>query len=151
MAGKQPNVPIIFGDDIGYWNVSFNSHGQMGYETPNIDRIGKEGVGFTDFYGQQSCTAGRSTFITGQNPIRTGLSKVGIPGTNVGLSPEDPTIAMNTCLVEAQIADYVKFPPRQKPTSYNLDQVLAKLNAGVAATAAAAKTKPQQPEPVGAR
>jgi arylsulfatase A-like enzyme len=93
MANKLPNIIIIFGDDIGYWNVSFNSHGQMGYKTPNIDRIGKEGVAFTDFYGQQSCTAGRSAFITGQNPIRTGLSKVGIPGTNVGLHPEDPTIA----------------------------------------------------------
>ncbi len=93
MATKKPNILIIFGDDIGYWNISYNSHGQMGYKTPNIDRIAKEGVAFTDFYGQQSCTAGRSTFITGQNPIRTGLSKVGIPGTNVGLSPEDPTIA----------------------------------------------------------
>jgi arylsulfatase len=93
MANKLPNIVVIFGDDIGYWNISYNSHGMMGYQTPNIDRIGQEGVAFTDFYGQQSCTAGRSAFITGQSPLRTGLSKVGIPGTNVGLSPEDPTIA----------------------------------------------------------
>jgi arylsulfatase len=93
MATKLPNILVIFGDDIGYWNVSYNNHGMMGYQTPNIDRIGQEGVAFTDFYGQQSCTAGRASFITGQSPLRTGLSKVGIPGTNVGLSPEDPTIA----------------------------------------------------------
>ena len=90
---KKPNILILWGDDIGWWNVSFNSRGQMGYRTPNIDRIGNEGVCFTDYYGQQSCTAGRAAFITGQNPVRTGLTKVGMPGANVGLQAEDPTIA----------------------------------------------------------
>jgi arylsulfatase A-like enzyme len=93
MASKQPNILILWGDDIGMWNVSQYSKGMMGYRTPNIDRIGQEGVTFTDWYGQQSCTAGRASFITGQNPIRTGLTKVGMPGATVGLQPEDPTIA----------------------------------------------------------
>jgi len=93
MASKQPNILILWGDDIGWWNISYNSRGQMGYRTPNIDRIGTEGVAFTDYYAQQSCTAGRACFITGQNPIRTGLTKVGMPGATVGLQKEDPTIA----------------------------------------------------------
>src|SRR5579864_7717249 len=93
MASKQPNILILWGDDIGMWNVSQYSRGMMGYRTPNIDRIGEEGAIFTDWYGQQSCTAGRASFITGQNPIRTGLTKVGMPGADVGLSAEDPTIA----------------------------------------------------------
>ena len=86
-------ILILWGDDIGYWNISYNNRGMMGYRTPNIDRLGEEGVTFTDYYGQQSCTAGRSAFITGQNPIRTGLTKVGMPGAELGLQPEDPTIA----------------------------------------------------------
>ncbi len=89
----KPNILIIWGDDIGYWNISHYSKGMMGYHTPNIDRIAQEGATFTDFYGQQSCTAGRACFITGQNPIRTGLTKVGMPGATVGLHAEDPTIA----------------------------------------------------------
>ena len=89
----KPNILILWGDDIGWWNISYNSRGQMGYRTPNIDRVANEGVAFTDYYGQQSCTAGRAAFITGQNPIRTGLTKVGMPGADVGLSAEDPTIA----------------------------------------------------------
>jgi arylsulfatase A-like enzyme len=89
----KPNILILWGDDIGWWNISYNSRGQMGYRTPNIDRIANEGVAFTDYYGQQSCTAGRAAFMTGQNPIRTGLTKVGMPGANVGLQAEDPTIA----------------------------------------------------------
>src|SRR6516225_7501595 len=89
----KPNILILWGDDIGWWNISYNSRGQMGYWTPNIDRIGNEGATFTDYYGQQSCTAGRAAFITGQNPIRTGLTKVGMPGADVGIRPEDPTIA----------------------------------------------------------
>jgi arylsulfatase A-like enzyme len=89
----KPNILILWGDDIGWWNISYNSRGQMGYRTPNIDRIANEGVAFTDYYGQQSCTAGRAAFITGQNPIRTGLTKVGMPGADVGLQAEDPTIA----------------------------------------------------------
>ncbi len=93
MATKQPNILVLWGDDIGFWNLSFNSRGMMGYRTPNIDRIGHEGVAFTDFYGQQSCTAGRAAFICGQNPLRTGLTKVGMPGATVGLQAEDPTIA----------------------------------------------------------
>ena len=90
---SKPNILILWGDDIGWWNISYNSRGQMGYRTPNIDRIGNEGASFTDYYGQQSCTAGRAAFITGQNPIRTGLTKVGMPGATVGLHAEDPTIA----------------------------------------------------------
>ena len=90
---KKPNILILWGDDIGWWNISYNSRGQMGYRTPNIDRIANEGVAFTDYYGQQSCTAGRAAFITGQNPLRTGLTKVGIPGPTLGLQTEDPTIA----------------------------------------------------------
>ncbi|MGI9369603.1 MAG: sulfatase-like hydrolase/transferase, partial [Ruegeria sp.] len=93
MPDKKPNILILWGDDIGWWNISYNSRGQMGYRTPNIDRVANEGAAFTDYYGQQSCTAGRSAFITGQNPIRTGLSKVGLPGADLGLQPEDPTIA----------------------------------------------------------
>ena len=84
---------MIFGDDIGWFNPSIYHHGLMGYRTPNIDRIGREGAMFTDWYGQQSCTAGRAAFITGQSPIRTGLTKVGLPGADVGLRAEDPTIA----------------------------------------------------------
>ena len=93
MATKKPNILILWGDDIGIWNVSHFSRGMMGYQTPNIDRVAKEGVTFTDYYSQQSCTAGRACFITGQNPIRTGLTKVGMPGATVGLQKEDPTIA----------------------------------------------------------
>src|SRR6478735_8094280 len=90
---SKPNILILWGDDIGCWNISHNSLGMMGYRTPNIDRIAEEGVTFTDYYSQQSCTAGRACFITGQNPIRTGLTKVGMPGATVGLQKEDPTIA----------------------------------------------------------
>ena len=81
------------GDDIGWFNVSAYNMGIMGYRTPNIDRIGKEGAVFTDWYGQQSCTAGRAAFITGQSPIRTGLTKVGLPGAELGLGPHDPSVA----------------------------------------------------------
>jgi len=90
---NKPNILILWGDDIGWWNISYNNRGQMGYRTPNIDRIGNEGATFTDYYGQQSCTAGRAAFITGQNPIRTGLTKVGMPGADTGLKADDPTIA----------------------------------------------------------
>lgn len=90
---KKPNILIIWGDDIGQFNVSAYNMGMMGYKTPNIDRIGKDGAVFTDWYGQQSCTAGRAAFITGQSPIRTGLTKVGLPGAPEGMKKEDPTIA----------------------------------------------------------
>jgi arylsulfatase len=89
----KPNILILWGDDIGWYNVSAFNMGVMGYKTPNIDRIAKEGAIFTDWYGQQSCTAGRAAFITGQSPIRTGLTKVGLPGAELGLKKEDPTIA----------------------------------------------------------
>jgi len=92
-AEKKPNIVIIWGDDIGQSNISAYSKGMMGYQTPNIDRVAKEGVLFTDYYAEQSCTAGRAAFITGQSVFRTGLSKVGLPGATVGLSAEDPTIA----------------------------------------------------------
>jgi arylsulfatase A-like enzyme len=91
--GAPPNILILWGDDIGWFNTSAYNHGIMGYQTPNIDRIGREGAIFTDWYGQNSCTAGRAAFITGQSPIRTGLLKVGLPGADLGLQPEDPTIA----------------------------------------------------------
>ncbi|HEX7978399.1 MAG TPA: arylsulfatase [Gemmatimonadaceae bacterium] len=90
---KKPNILIIWGDDIGWFNISAYNMGIMGYRTPNIDRVAREGAIFTDWYGQQSCTAGRAAFITGQSPIRTGLTKVGLPGAKLGLQPEDPTIA----------------------------------------------------------
>jgi arylsulfatase A-like enzyme len=89
----KPNMLVIWGDDIGWYNISAYNLGVMGYQTPNIDRIAREGALFTDWYGQQSCTAGRAAFITGQSPIRTGLTKVGLPGADLGLRPEDPTVA----------------------------------------------------------
>jgi len=92
-AQDRPNILVIWGDDIGWFNVGAYNMGMMGYETPNIDRIAKEGTLFTDFYGQQSCTAGRAAFISGQSPIRTGLTKVGMPGSDLGLQAEDPTLA----------------------------------------------------------
>jgi len=90
---KKPNILVIMADDIGWYNTSIYNRGDMGYQSPNIDRIGKEGGLFLSWYGQQSCTAGRAAFITGQSPIRTGLTKVGLPGADVGLSEKDPTIA----------------------------------------------------------
>jgi len=92
-TGKKPNILVIWGDDVGIWNISANSLGMMGYKTPNIDRIAHEGMRFTDYYGEQSCTAGRSSFIMGQSVFRTGLSKVGLPGADLGMRKEDPTIA----------------------------------------------------------
>jgi arylsulfatase A-like enzyme len=96
---KKPNILIIWGDDIGYWNVSAYNQGMMGYKTPNIDRIAKEGGLFTDWYGQQSCTAGRAAFLTGQVGFRTGLLKVGLPGAKEGLQARDVTLAQ---LLKAQ-------------------------------------------------
>ena len=92
-AADKPNILIIWGDDIGQFNISAYNMGMMGYKTPNIDRIAAQGAIFTDWYGQQSCTAGRAAFITGQSPMRTGLTKVGLPGTPEGMKKEDPTIA----------------------------------------------------------
>jgi len=90
---RKPNILVIMGDDIGMWNVNTYNRGMMGYRTPNIDRIAKEGAVVTDLYAQQSCTAGRAAFITGQSPFRTGLLKVGLPGAKEGLSDKDPTLA----------------------------------------------------------
>ena len=92
-AARKPNIVVLWGDDIGWYNVSAYNQGVMGYRTPNIDRLAKEGVMFTDWYGQQSCTAGRAAFITGQSPFRTGLLKVGLPGAKEGLQKEDVSIA----------------------------------------------------------
>ena len=93
LAANKPNIVIVWGDDIGWYNISAYNMGMMGYKTPNIDRIAKEGAVFTDWYGQQSCTAGRAAFNTGQAPIRTGLTKVGLPSAKEGMPKEDPTIA----------------------------------------------------------
>lgn len=90
---EKPNILVIWGDDIGQSNISYYTHGLMGYKTPNIDRVAREGMTFTDYYGEQSCTAGRASFITGQSVFRTGLSKVGLPGAKEGMQKEDPTIA----------------------------------------------------------
>ena len=91
---QKPNILVIFGDDVGVTNISAYSGGIMGYETPNIDRLAKEGIKFQHYYGEQSCTAGRAAFLTGQHGIRTGLTKVGFPGAPMGLSQEDPTIGV---------------------------------------------------------
>ncbi|MBU6239797.1 MAG: sulfatase-like hydrolase/transferase, partial [Planctomycetes bacterium] len=91
-GGKQPNILVIMPDDVGYWNVGVYSHGMM-VPTPNIDRIAKEGLLFTDHYSQPTCTPGRASFLTGQLPIRTGLTTVGMPGSPIGLDQRDPTLA----------------------------------------------------------
>ncbi len=93
MAQQKPNILVIWGDDIGTWNISHNNRGMMGYQTPNIDRIAKEGLAFTDYYGQQSCTAGRAAFLGGNVPVRTGMTKVGMPGAKEGWQKSDITIA----------------------------------------------------------
>src|SRR6266513_4996546 len=98
-GAKKPNILIIWGDDIGYWNISAYNQGMMGYKTRNIDRLAKEGALFTDWYGQQSCTAGRAAFVTGQAGFRTGLLKVGLPGAKEGLQQRDVTLAQ---LLKAQ-------------------------------------------------
>ena len=90
---KKPNILVIWGDDIGTWNISRNNRGMMGYETPNIDRVANEGMGFTDYYAQQSCTAGRAAFIGGNVPVRTGMTKVGLPGAEQGWQKSDVTMA----------------------------------------------------------
>src|SRR5262249_22164620 len=92
-SDKKPNILVIMGDDIGWFNPSCYHRGDMGYQTPNIDRIAREGALFTSWYGQQSCTAGRAAFSTGQSPQRTRPTKVGLPGSDIGLQPEDPSVA----------------------------------------------------------
>ena len=92
-GGKKPNILVIWGDDIGWSNISYNTRGLMGYTTPNIDRVAREGVTFTDYYAQQSCTAGRAAFIGGTNPLRSGMTKVGVPGAPQGWQKSDVTMA----------------------------------------------------------
>ncbi|MCB1089871.1 MAG: sulfatase-like hydrolase/transferase, partial [Verrucomicrobiae bacterium] len=89
----KPNIVVIWGDDVGFWNVGAYSRGMMGYQTPNIDRLSNEGALFTDMYAQQSCTAGRAAFILGQSPFRTGLLTIGVPGSPQGITKDQPTIA----------------------------------------------------------
>ena len=90
---KPPNILVMMGDDIGWFNISAYNNGMMGYRTPSIDKLAKEGILFTDFYGEQSCTAGRAAFISGQATIRTGMTKVGLPGVPIALETADPTLA----------------------------------------------------------
>lgn len=131
VAAGKPNILVIWGDDIGITNLSAYSDGIMGYHTPNIDRIAAEGMRFTDYYGEQSCTAGRSTFITGQSGFRTGLLKVGVPGSEIGISDRDPTIAellqpqgyMTGQFGKNHLGDQDKF----LPTNHGFDQFFGNL------------------------
>ncbi len=130
-AADKPNILVIWGDDIGWYNPSAYNLGVMGYETPNIDRIAREGALFTDWYGQQSCTAGRAAFLTGQSPIRTGLLKVGLPGAKEGLMEADPTVA---ALLKSQgymTAQYGKNHlgdlDEHLPTNHGFDEFLGNL------------------------
>ncbi len=117
MPKDKPNILVIWGDDIGITNLSCYSDGLMGYRTPNIDRIANEGMRFTDSYGEQSCTAGRASFITGQSVFRTGLSKVGLPGAPVGPAgrgPDDRRAAQEPRLLDGPVRQE---PPRRSRTS----------------------------------
>ncbi len=131
MASQKPNILFIMADDIGWFNISCNNNGIMGYRTPNIDRIAREGANFTDFYGQQSCTAGRAAFITGQTPIRTGLTKVGMPGAPLGLKAEDPTIGQflkNLGYATAQFGkNHLGDRNEQLPTVHGFDEFFGNL------------------------
>ncbi len=127
----KPNILVIWGDDIGQSNISAYTKGLMGYQTPNIDRVAQEGMIFTDYYGEQSCTAGRSSFITGQSVFRTGLSKVGLPGADLGMREEDPTIAG---LLKAQGYDTGQFgknhlgdKDEMLPTNHGFDEFFGNL------------------------
>jgi arylsulfatase A-like enzyme len=129
--GKKPNILVIFGDDVGQANISAYTHGLVGYKTPNIDRIAKEGLLFTDYYAENSCTAGRSTFITGQSCLRTGLSKVGIPGAPVGLQKGDITIAQAVKPLGYSTAQFGKNHLGDKdeylPTNHGFDEFYGNL------------------------
>ena len=130
-AEKKPNILVIWGDDIGQTNVSAYTHGLMGYKTPNIDRIANEGMIFTDYYGEQSCTAGRSSFITGQSVFRTGLSKVGLPGAKEGMHEKDPTIAgllKNHGYVTGQFGkNHLGDQDRHLPSNHGFDEFYGNL------------------------
>ncbi|MDF4361775.1 sulfatase-like hydrolase/transferase, partial [Vibrio parahaemolyticus] len=127
----KPNMLVIMGDDIGYGNISAYNQGMLGYNTPNIDRIAQEGALFTAYYAQQSCTAGRSTFITGQMPIRTGLTKVGLPGAEQGLQPQDITMA--TALKDMGYAtgqfgkNHLGDKDEMLPTNHGFDEFMGNL------------------------
>lgn len=128
---KKPNILVVWGDDIGQSNISYFTKGMMGYKTPNIDRIAQEGMAFTDYYGEQSCTAGRSSFIMGQSVFRTGLSKVGLPGAELGMREEEPTIA---ALLKAQGYATGQFgknhlgdQDRHLPTNHGFDEFFGNL------------------------
>lgn len=127
----KPNILVIWGDDIGQSNISAYTMGLVGYKTPNIDRIANEGMIFTDYYGEQSCTAGRSSFITGQSVFRTGLSKVGLPGAELGLQEEDPTIAAilkNYGYVTGQFGkNHLGDRDEHLPTNHGFDEFLGNL------------------------
>jgi arylsulfatase len=131
LAEDKPNIVVIWGDDIGWYNISAYNLGVMGYETPNIDRIAKEGALFTDWYGQQSCTAGRAAFLTGQSPIRTGLLKVGLPGAKEGLMEADPTVAGLLKAYGYMTAQYGKNHlgdlDEHLPTNHGFDEFLGNL------------------------
>ena len=128
---EKPNIVVIWGDDIGWFNISAYNMGMMGYKTPNIDRLAKEGALFTDWYGQQSCTAGRAAFLTGQSPIRTGLLKVGLPGAKEGLSEADPTVAGLLKAYGYRTAQYGKNHlgdlDEHLPTNHGFDEFLGNL------------------------
>jgi len=130
-AKDKPNILIIWGDDIGWFNTSAYNRGMMGYRTPNIDSIAREGALFTDWYGQQSCTAGRAAFITGQSPFRTGLLKVGLPGAKEGLSEKDPTLAgllKNHGYMTAQYGkNHLGDLDEHLPTNHGFDEFLGNL------------------------
>ena len=131
MATKKPNILILWGDDIGIWNISHFSRGMMGYQTPNIDRIAKEGVTFTDYYSQQSCTAGRACFICGQNPIRTGLTKVGM---------HNAYFIYGAQFVVAKFVETFKaFPIIQKPNTFTVDDALRKMSEAMSESQAKAQ------------
>jgi len=130
-AAEKPNILVIWGDDVGQSNISAYTRGLMGYQTPNIDRIAEEGMTFTDYYGEQSCTAGRSSFITGQSVFRTGLSKVGLPGSDLGMREEDPTIAgllKNNGYATGQFGkNHLGDKDEMLPTNHGFDEFLGNL------------------------
>ena len=127
-AQDRPNILVIWGDDIGRSNISAYTMGMMGYRTPNIDRVAREGMIFTDYYGEQSCTAGRSSFIMGQSVFRTGLSKVGLPNTYYDWLLDRVYMFVPAQAYLAQFLEtFTEYPPRQRAASFSLDQVLEKL------------------------
>ena len=130
-AADKPNILVIWGDDIGWFNTSAYHRGMMGYRTPNIDSIAQQGALFTDWYGQQSCTAGRAAFVTGQSPFRTGLLKVGLPGAKEGLSEKDPTIAgllKNHGYMTAQYGkNHLGDLDEHLPTNHGFDEFMGNL------------------------